>query len=220
MIWSVQNTEQIQAVGEIKHSKSDRAVAIVCGAIVEQRLELSLKWRLRPHDSTHKRLFKPSGPLGPFGNKVDLGFLLYMYDKPTWQALNSICQNRNKFAHNLSQSFSYPDKELEIAIRGLTLHEGVKFYPLPFSSKSGDTKEKIRKPTNNKQMFVRNVKLALIVLMRDFDAHAPQSNQTITPPEGTRFNFTPQRVHYLVPRAGKRKKTLAAQRSSAFMRGR
>ena len=74
MIWSVQNTEQIQAVGEIEHSKSDRAVAIVCGAIVEQRLELSLKWRLRPHDFYPQATIQAERPLGAIRQQGGPGF--------------------------------------------------------------------------------------------------------------------------------------------------
>lgn len=183
MIWSVQNTEQIQAVGEIEHSRSDRVVGIVSSAMVEQRLEISLKHRLRSHEYTHKQLFKPSGPLGPFKNKIDLGFLLYMYEKSMWLALTGISQIRNKLAHRLDQTFSNGDEEFNQAIKHLTLHTGVRFYPNPFLW--CDTEERLRKPTTNRQIFVTNVKLALIVLMRDMLVHLPHSNQPviIVPPE-------------------------------------
>jgi hypothetical protein len=177
MIWSIQKTEQIQAVGEIEHSNSDRVVAIVCGEMVEQRLEISLTYRLRPHEHAQKQLLKPTGPLGPFKNKIDLGFLLYMYDKPMWLALSSIAAIRNKFAHRLDQSFFHGDEEFNNAMKHLVLHQGVKFFPNPFIW--SDTEERLRKPTTNKQIFLANTKLAFVVLMRDMLVHVPQSNEAL-----------------------------------------
>jgi hypothetical protein len=75
MIWTVQNSQQLQAIGEIELG-SDRVIGIVAGALVEQRLEISLKFRLNPHEHTLNQSFKPTGPLGPFKNKIDLDFLL------------------------------------------------------------------------------------------------------------------------------------------------
>lgn len=180
MIWTVQNTEQIQAIGEIEHG-SDRVVAIVGGAMVEQRLEISLKSRLRPHDYTQGQLFKPSAALGPFKNKIDLGFLLYMYEKPVWLALTAISVIRNKFAHKLDQTFRNGDDEFDTAMKHLALHEGVKFYPNPFIW--SDTTERVRKPRTNRQIFLTNAKMALIYLMRDMQVHHPQSNQQVFPLE-------------------------------------
>jgi hypothetical protein len=150
---------------------------IVSGAMVEQRLEISLKYRLRPHEYAQTQLFKPTGPLGAFKNKIDLGFLLYMYERPMWLALTSISIIRNKFAHRLDQSFSYGDEEFNSAMKHLVLHEGVIFYPNPFMW--SDTKERVRKPRTNKQIFLTNAKLALVALMRDMLVHVPQSNEAL-----------------------------------------
>jgi hypothetical protein len=202
MIWTVQNTHQVQAIGEIEHG-SDRVIGIVAGAMVEQRLEISLKWRLRPHQYTQKELFKPTGSLGPFKNKIHIGFLLYMYDKPMWLALTGIADIRNKFAHRLEQTFAGGDDEFKAAIGHLTLHEGVKFYPNPFTP--SDTQERLKKPKTNKQIFLTNVKLALIALMRDMQAHDPQSNQvSLAAPPSTAQPYKPQ-GSYLVKGNPRRK---------------
>jgi hypothetical protein len=180
MIWTMNNSQQVQAIAEIEHSKSDRVVAIVSGAMVEQRLETSLRYRLRSHENRQEQLFKPTGPLGAFKNKIDLGFLLFMYEKPTWVALTSISQIRNKFAHQLEQSFDSGDDKFNQAMKGLSLHDGVKFYPNPVMW--CDTEERLTKPKTNRQIFVANVKLALIALMRDTMVHTPESNQAVIPP--------------------------------------
>ena len=127
-----------------------------------------------------------------------------MYDKAMWKALNGICLIRNAFAHNLSQTFLANDPEFVAAKKSLTLHEGIKFYPFPFGA--GDTREKVRKPRSDRQIFVTNVKLALIALMRDYDAHAPHSNQTFSPPPDFTIHFTPNRVHYTMPTGEKAKR--------------
>jgi hypothetical protein len=207
MIWSIQNTGQLNAIEEIDRTRSDRVVGIVCGAIVEQRLEISLKHRLCPHDHVQKRLFKPSGPLGAFKNKIDLGLLLYMYEKPLWLALTSICDIRNAFAHNLEQNFSNGDADFRAAMKHLKLHQGAKFYPNPFVW--SDTTEKIRKPTTNRQIFTTNVKLVLIALLRDMLVHLPQSNQAVIPimsDEPIELPTLPEGTGYVGP-IRRRKKT-------------
>jgi hypothetical protein len=126
-------------------------------------------------------MFNPIGPLGPFANKIDLGYLLYMYDLRMKYALTAISRIRNHFAHHLSQSFSSTEKEFNKCLGRLTLHHGLKFYPNPLIS-SGDTDEKIRKAANNKQLFLINVRLALIFLMRDMHLHVPYGNLYISSP--------------------------------------
>ena len=132
MIWTVQNSQQLQAIGEIELG-SDRVIGIVAGALVEQRPEISLKFRLNPNEHTLNQSFKPTGPLSPFKNKIDLGFLLYMYNRRMWLALTSISQIRNKFAHKLEHTFASDDAEFLAAMKHLVLHEGVKFIPTHFS---------------------------------------------------------------------------------------
>jgi hypothetical protein len=81
MVWFQLNQQQKDAVLELERSGSQRIVAVVGGALLDQSLEVALILRMRADEDTVRKVFKSSGPMGG-GNKVDLGYLLYMYGKP------------------------------------------------------------------------------------------------------------------------------------------
>jgi hypothetical protein len=165
MVWSVQNLQQLLAIREIQDSKSPRVAAIVGAAFVEERLELALKSRMKPDEYRLSQFFGDHGALGNFGAKVDLGYLLQMYDDTMREAMQSIARIRNFFAHSLAHTFSSQDKDFKKAMGKLVLHEGLKFYPNPLLS-DDFTDDKLRAPRSGREKFVTNVRVALIYLMR------------------------------------------------------
>jgi len=100
MVWSITSKDEESAILEILETRSPRIVAIVGSAILERRLEQSLRSRLRRGDTVNK-LFKPTGALGSFAVKIDLGYVLHMYGKDEHAALTGISEIRNLFAHLL-----------------------------------------------------------------------------------------------------------------------
>lgn len=78
----------------------DRGAAIVATGFLETKLTDAIKACLRDHEDTAKRLFKATGPIGAFGNKVLLGFMLRLYRAETLEDLRLIGEIRNHFAHN------------------------------------------------------------------------------------------------------------------------
>jgi hypothetical protein len=100
--------EFIKATKEIDSTLSDRAAAIVAAAFVEDHLTAFLKSTFVQEPSLLKELFRPSGPLGFFSTKIDLGYLNHKYSRIAWKELHKIREIRNAFAHKMEvDSFEY-----------------------------------------------------------------------------------------------------------------
>lgn len=90
-------------------SSSDRAVAIVGGAMVEQWLQEALVAQMHRDGQMTKLLFRTNGALGSFATKIDLGFLVGIYGAEARRDLVTIKDIRNKFAHRFTiSSFDTP----------------------------------------------------------------------------------------------------------------
>lgn len=84
---------------------SDRAAGIVAGSVVDQRLEEAIRSKLKSDQpNVLKKLFRPSGPLGAFGTKIDLAYLQGLLSDVAYKDLTSIKDIRNEFAHELEVS--------------------------------------------------------------------------------------------------------------------
>jgi hypothetical protein len=171
-MWSTQNGEQQDAIVEIQgHAQFPRIIAIVGGALLEQRLTSMLQGRLRPSKKVIERLFKPTGPMGPFANKIHLAYLLHMYPPIIYEHMLAICDIRNKFAHTLNFG-NFHIKALDDQFRKLTLHEKLAHYP----SLPGAKPVKIEHCENRSQIFIVNLKILLMYLLFDHEKHMPESN--------------------------------------------
>jgi hypothetical protein len=86
------------AVEDIK-TLPDRAAGIVSAAIIDDRLTVAVKSRLIPNSSLAEDVFGKRVRRGDFGLKIDLGYLLGIYDAGHHKALHAVREIRNKFAH-------------------------------------------------------------------------------------------------------------------------
>jgi len=161
MVWSITSKDEESAILEILETGSPRIVAIVGSAILERRLEQSLRLRLRRGDTVNK-LFKPAGALGSFAAKIDLGYVLHMYGKDEHAALTGISEIRNLFAHRLDMSFGA--ECVHAPIGKLKLHTQRSHYPAPLWD--GDTEVEIESPKNHIALFLVNLRIALAVLVQ------------------------------------------------------
>lgn len=101
--------------------ESDRAAAIVAVAYLEDRLTKAIKANLRDDDDAANRLLKPTGPIGPLGNKLLLGYLMRLYTKEFRDDLSIFAEVRNMFAHwDRPVHFGY--KEVRTKVEKLRLH--------------------------------------------------------------------------------------------------
>ncbi|MCC4610526.1 hypothetical protein XaCFBP7622_14715 [Xanthomonas arboricola] len=94
--------KRLMALVEEMSGESDRAVAIVGAAWVEEALSDSISSFLQPHDDSHKRLFKGNAPLATFSSKIDISRVLGIVSDIVWADLHRIRDIRNEFAHHIA----------------------------------------------------------------------------------------------------------------------
>ena len=178
MVWAILNEDQRAALGElIEGQKSDRIVSVIGGAILEDSLRRALELRMRPKDGNtdmNDKLFRVGGPLGNFGPKIDLGYQLYMFDKPYRNAMYGISEIRNLFAHNLSMTFASGGPKMNTALDKLALHVGQTHYQSALWE--GDSAHIIEATDTAKDKILVNLKMCLLWLMLDNAKHQPWSN--------------------------------------------
>ena len=176
MVWAIINQDISNATREFDESPSHRIVAVLGAAVVEEALLRAIEWRLRKDDKVTQRFFKPGGTLGNFQAKIQLGYLLGMYDKVAFDALSAIADLRNLFAHRLDiNAFDAAAPKQTAHFARLALHKAYVAYPHPLFE--GDSNFNVEQPKDLRETFVVNIKILLVLLMRDFRVHLPYSNQ-------------------------------------------
>jgi hypothetical protein len=184
MTWAIfPGDEHLRAVIELvtagfQPPQSDRIVAVVGGALLEEAVERTLRERLIDEPGLADSLLKPDKPLGNMRPQIDLLCLLGAFDEKTRQALKAIGGIRNFFAHHLDASFDSKDKKFRTSMTRLVLHENRTHYPHHLYG--ADTHIPLQPVNSDFECFVVNLQLALIILMRDRAAHEMHTNQALT----------------------------------------
>ena len=178
MTWAIFDDVHMQAIGEVIASGSERVTAVVGGALLDDTLRRTLSERLRDHKDIRGKILKVGGAIGNTGPKIDILFMLYAFEKPVRDTLYGIAEIRNFFAHNLDASFDSEDKQMVRAMQKLCLHNGKTVYPHHIYD--GDTDLTIETVSTNRDKFLVNLKLCLIMLMRDRVSHETWSNKPLT----------------------------------------
>jgi DNA-binding MltR family transcriptional regulator len=99
---SAEYIERVRVVIEELRSQSDRGVAIVGGAWVEESLSGMLHVAFRPEPAVWKRVTANYGPLSTFAGKIDMAHLLRLVSSHIYSDLNAIRGIRNAFAHDVA----------------------------------------------------------------------------------------------------------------------
>jgi hypothetical protein len=87
--------------------QTDRGVAIVGAAWVEDEMALALESILASEPNVWKRLFEGAGPLATFSAKIDLARLLGLITDAIRSDLHIIRDIRNEFAHQVAHKTDY-----------------------------------------------------------------------------------------------------------------
>jgi hypothetical protein len=166
-----------------KPSGSERVMAVVGGALLEEAADRTLRERLIDDPGVIKNLLEPDRSLGNVASQIDLLYLLGAFDDRTRKALKGLARVRNFFAHRTDASFDSLDKDFTDAMKRLVLHdgEGKTHYPHPHFGP--DSNVPIEPVTTRRDQFVVNLKLGLIALMRDRISHHAHSNTARTDEE-------------------------------------
>lgn len=77
----------------------DRGTALVAAAWADDALEKCIRAALRPDKSTADDVFRSDGPLGSFGARIKVAFLLDLIEINARKDLDRIKSIRNDFAH-------------------------------------------------------------------------------------------------------------------------
>lgn len=176
MTWAIMTEDHSDAIREIIAATSERVVTILGGAMLDDTVHRTLKERLRGDDKDMvNQMLKPTGVIGNAVPKVQVLYLLGAFDKGTKDAMIGLLQVRNFFAHHLAASFNSTDDGLVAPFRKLTLHEGRTYYPHHFFK--SNTTNKIEPPSTKQDVFLLNLRMALLLLMQDRVSHHPNTNQ-------------------------------------------
>jgi DNA-binding MltR family transcriptional regulator len=114
-MFDLENKDEEAAFYELD---SDRGVAIIATAIVENRLTDLLKAAMKHDEETFKELFRPGGALGDFGNKIKLAYLLGLIHEDVQRDLSRVAKIRNAFAHRVSIK-SFDDQSIKDSVQNL-----------------------------------------------------------------------------------------------------
>ena len=80
--------------------ESDRAAAVLAAAYFEKWLREKIIGRFVKVDEGFKELQEIINRLLPnFASKINIGYLLGLYDRKIWEGLNTVRAIRNEFAH-------------------------------------------------------------------------------------------------------------------------
>jgi hypothetical protein len=179
MTWAIfPDDKHKQAVIELVTAGSERTIAMVGGALLEQAVDRTLRERLLDVPERVNSLLGVDRPLGNMGPKIDLLRLQGAFDESTHKAMKGIARVRNFFAHHLDASFSSQNKDFTKPMSQLTLHLNRTHYPHHLFGPDSDVA--IEPISSEREQFVVNLKLSLILLMRDRIGHVPYSNQPLT----------------------------------------
>ena len=91
----------MKIVDEEINVKSDRALVITIGSILDTQLESLLKNFLIKDNKIDERLFNNNSPLSNFGSKIWMCYYLGIISKYEYKALEIIRKIRNIFAHEI-----------------------------------------------------------------------------------------------------------------------
>jgi hypothetical protein len=181
MVWALLNQAQNAALNELlEGQQSDRIVAIIGGAMLDDSLRHAIEQRFRFEKGVNDKLFKVGGPLGNTAPKIDLGYQLYMFEKPARNTMHGLTEIRNLFAHRLDMTFDDKGEKMKQAAAKIVLHEGRTHYPTPYEDV--DSVHELEPTATLRDKFIVNLKLCLIELLRDHYRHVAWSNALMPEP--------------------------------------
>jgi hypothetical protein len=164
MSWFSSSDDQRKAIEEIEQTKSDRAAAIVGAAFLEENLRNAIEARLRADENIVNKMFKPSGSLGAFEVKADLGFLLRVYEKDVHADLVTLGKIRNAFAH-WRKPIKFDSKDIKALCRELKLVDKDEYPKMPGPGLPDELRspERIGPDASPTERFILTIKLMVII---------------------------------------------------------
>jgi len=91
-----------QMMESLKRETSDRAIAIVGAAYLDDRLAQTIRAFFIKRDKPTKELLSTHGALGSFGARIQIAFCLGLLDEDEYHDFGVIQKIRNAFAHQVA----------------------------------------------------------------------------------------------------------------------
>lgn len=115
MVWFI-DPKSISALGELEQG-SDRTIGVVAGAIIDSNLTDALRNEFRRDETSYSanianNVFQPDGPLGNFGAKIWIAYLLGYFTQDAHDDLQNLTYLRNRFAH-YSENNSFENQNIK-----------------------------------------------------------------------------------------------------------
>jgi hypothetical protein len=178
MTWAIFRLEHNAAIMTLVQTGVPHATAILGGALLEETLTRTLSERLRNDTDALDKLTKPGGPMGFAAPKIDMLYMLGAIDRRAKNGMHGIAEIRNYFAHHIDMTFESKSKKMLDSLAKLKMHEGLTHFPHHlYKNRNG---MKIDSVSNNRGKFILNLRLALIILMRDRVSHQLWSNAPLS----------------------------------------
>lgn len=164
MAWFLSSNNQFNALNEIEQTTSDRATAIVGGAFLEADLRNAIEVRLLADDNITNKMFKPTGPLGPFEAKANLGFLLKIYDKDVHSDLVTMGAIRNRFAH-WPQPVKFDSRDIRKLCKELVIVDKEEYPKMPGEGLPDELRSlpHLAADAEPRDRFILTIKLMVII---------------------------------------------------------
>lgn len=172
MTWPLLENDEYDAVADMECNQSDRATAIVCAALLEDRLSTAIRMKCVQDKKVIDQFFRSAGPLGSFSAKSDLGYLLGLFSKEVYTDLYYVRQIRNEFAHKM-KTRSFATQRIADLCRNFKSHKR-NFTVEVVDKKIGIKPQRlfpeldVDSPTYNRDQFVR-VCQVLVVMFGIFE---------------------------------------------------
>ena len=160
MPWSIKELSDHAVLDELE-SQTDRGATLIAGAYLEDRLIDAIKARTNRHADIENRFYKGHGPLASFSAKIDLGYLLGIYDETFCRFLHVIRRIRNEFAHQF-QPLNFDSQKIRDLCANIAVSAEIEL-----TEKGGRHQKitfKIRRGKTPKEQFINAIQLAIFVL--------------------------------------------------------
>jgi DNA-binding MltR family transcriptional regulator len=95
----LKNFDEVILFRQTLTDETDRGVALVCAAYLEEELKRLLQKAFVDVPAVVDQLFKGTGPLATFSSRIDLAFTVGLISRESHRALHLIRKTRNDFAH-------------------------------------------------------------------------------------------------------------------------
>lgn len=91
---------------DASNKESERGLALICAAMLDDRLEKSIRAFLLDHEETARLLDGFNAPLGTLSARALAAFALGVLSEKEYRECERLRKIRNIFAHNIHASFS------------------------------------------------------------------------------------------------------------------